>query len=142
MAAQSFTDDYLLYLLAQASAEASAQFHGELKQRQIPVLNWRIVASLYPENALTIGALASHALANQTTLTRAVDRMEASGLVRREPSKSDRRQVLVTLTPRGSELADQLTALAKAHEASILEKCSAAEIDALKRALKLLRRRV
>ena len=81
----SFTDDYLLYLLAQASAEASAQFHGELKKKGIPVLNWRILASLHPDNMLTIGKLASHALAHQTTLTRAVDRLEKQGLVRRVP---------------------------------------------------------
>ena len=79
MTSQHFTDNYLLYLLAQASSEASAQFHAELKKQGIPVLNWRILASLYPERRLTIGELAHHALANQTTLTRAVDRLEKAG---------------------------------------------------------------
>lgn len=142
MTVQSFTDDYLLYLLAQASAEASAQFHGELKKLQIPVLNWRIMASLHPANALTIGKLAGHALANQTTLTRAVDRMERNGLVKRSPSRSDRRQVVVSLTEDGRTLSDRLTELAKHHEASILAKCSTAEIDNLKKALKVLRGKI
>jgi len=142
MAQKAFTDDYLLYLLAQASAEASAQFHAELGKLGIPILTWRIFASLSPSVTLTIGELARHALVNQTTLTRAIDRLEASSEVERVPNEKDRRQVYVRLTSKGQGIAKSLTTKAKKHEAGILNACSEAEIQTLKDTLAMLRSRI
>jgi len=96
MTEKRFTDDYLLYLLAQASAEASAQFHAELAKIGIPVLNWRIFATLYPSTSFTIGDLARDCLSKQTTVTRAVDRLEYSGEVERYRRAGDRRETNCT----------------------------------------------
>jgi DNA-binding MarR family transcriptional regulator len=43
-------------------------------------------------------------------VTRLLDRMEAAGLVTRERSESDRRVVLVKVTPKGRRVADDLRA--------------------------------
>jgi DNA-binding MarR family transcriptional regulator len=40
-----------------------------------------------------------------------VDRLAGLGLVRREPARTDRRHVYVQLTPRGTEILEQLTAV-------------------------------
>lgn len=45
-----------------------------------------------------------------TSVTNTVDRLEASGLVRREPHPQDGRATLVTLTEEGRELAERATA--------------------------------
>ena len=138
---QSFTEDYLLYLLAQASSDASAQFHGSLARSGIPVSKWRVLATLYPERQLTIGQLADHCLIKQSTLTRTIDRLEKSGEVRRLLSPDDRRKVMVGLTPGGKELAANLIVRAKEHETEILSSYSAAEIETLKEMLNMLRQR-
>ena len=41
-------------------------------------------------------------------ITRLIDRLEAKGLVRREPHPQDRRQVLCAITPAGAQLVDVL----------------------------------
>ena len=41
-------------------------------------------------------------------ITRLIDRLEAKGLVRREPHPQDRRQVLCAITPQGTQLIDTL----------------------------------
>lgn len=137
-----FTEDYLLYLLAQASSDASAQFHRNLAGQGIPVSKWRVLATLYPARQLTIGQLADHCLIKQSTLTRTIDRLEKSGEVKRRPSSDDRRKVLVELTQDGKSLAADLIEKAKTHESQILSSYSNVEITTLKEMLNMLRQRV
>lgn len=47
-------------------------------------------------------------LADNSNLTRLVDRLESRGLVRRAPDQRDRRVTLVQLTPEGQALIDEL----------------------------------
>ncbi len=137
--AGAFTDDYLLYLLAQASAGASQAFHAELAKDGIAVSTWRILASLYPDFRLNVGALAEQSLLKQPTLTRTLDRLTKSELVRRVHSAADRRGVLVELTQKGRTLAAEKIEKARAHEAFILKNHSKSEITALKAMLRNLR---
>jgi DNA-binding MarR family transcriptional regulator len=55
------------------------------------------------EDGLRMNELASRILLSKSGLTRAVDRMEAAGLVRRERRADNRRVVLVHITPVGLE---------------------------------------
>lgn len=138
---QSFINDYLLYLLAHASAAASGEFHAYLAQEGISVAEWRILASLYPSKQLRIGQLAQECLQKQPTLTRIVDRMEADGMVARASSKTSRREVVVSLTDKGIERATKFVAKAKSHETSVLAEYSKSEAEILKEALRVLTRR-
>ena len=60
--AERFVNDYLLYLLARASSEVSAQFHQRLKTHGLQVAEWRVLASLSDGDGMTIGELAARAL--------------------------------------------------------------------------------
>lgn len=44
-----------------------------------------------------------------TSITNAVDRLESAGLVERQPHESDRRAILLVLTPLGKQVAQQAT---------------------------------
>jgi DNA-binding MarR family transcriptional regulator len=59
-----------------------------------------------PPFQLTPGALLRATLVTSGTMTNRIDRLAASGLVRREPDPKDRRGVLVTLTERGRSAVD------------------------------------
>jgi DNA-binding MarR family transcriptional regulator len=140
-AGPSFVEDYLLYLLARASAEASAEFHAVVKRRGLAVVEWRVLGAL-DGGRRTIGDLAAMTLVQQPTLTKIVDRMAAVGLVARRPDVADGRRVYVEATAKGGALAAELIRLARAHEAEILKGYSRAEAGALKGALrKLIARR-
>ncbi|MFL5321274.1 MAG: MarR family winged helix-turn-helix transcriptional regulator [Myxococcaceae bacterium] len=53
----------------------------------------------------TVGELAERTLTHQSSVSVVVGRLEKAGLVKRRPSKEDRRAVMVTLTPKGKSLA-------------------------------------
>jgi MarR family transcriptional regulator, organic hydroperoxide resistance regulator len=130
-----FVEDYLLYLLARASHEASAGFHARLKARGVAVPVWRVAATLHGSAAgETVGALAAACLMQQPTTTKLLDRMEADGLVTRH---REGRQTRVRLTPRGERLAQDLIPLARAHESELLAR-HAEEAPALKALLRAL----
>lgn len=133
----SFVDDYLLYLLARASSQASAQFHDIVKARGLSVAEWRVLGMLSSRPA-TIGDLVIASLFQQPTLTKIVDRMAGAGLVRRTADPDDGRRVQVSLTGPGRALADDLVPLAKDHEQMVLDAYTPDEARSLKSALKTL----
>jgi len=60
------------------------------------------------EAGVPLSQLCHAMLADNSNLTRLVDRLEARGLVRRAPDPRDRRVTLVQLTPEGKALIDEL----------------------------------
>src|SRR5271169_6950040 len=63
-----------------------------------------ILRRLWAEDGLTPGEIARRLGLATPTVTRAATRMEAAGLLRREPHPGDRRLVRLVLTERGREL--------------------------------------
>lgn len=134
-----FVDGYLLYLLARASAQASRQFHAQLPGKGVSVSDWRILAVLSGADAgVSVGELAARCLFKQPTLTRAVDRLERRGLVRRDVGDGDRRRVVVSLTGQGAALVSGLIEEARAHEAALLSGYTPEEAGTLRRVLATL----
>lgn len=133
-----FSEDYLHYLLAQASNAVSASFHAALAQQGIAVGDWRVLASLHPDLRLSVGELAEQCLIPASTLSRTLDRLERDELLARHHDARDRRQVRVQLSPRGQALADQLVHQARAQEQQILASYDAGEIQRLKDTLREL----
>ncbi|MEV1289608.1 MarR family transcriptional regulator [Micromonospora sp. NPDC049679] len=69
-----------------------------------------------PDQQLRMSELSAAVLYTTGGVTRLIDRMVAAGLVAREPSPTDRRSVLATLTPAGRDL---LTRAGRRHLAGI-----------------------
>lgn len=130
----TFVDDYLLYLLARASHQASRQFHKTVRAHGLRVPEWRVLACLC-DGPATIGDLAEKTLIQQPTLTKIVDRMADTGLLSRRPHAHDGRKVLVAITKTGRGKAEALIAEARRHEDHVLDRYEPGEADALKRAL-------
>ena len=132
-----FLDDFLLYLLARASAEASAGFHELVRKRGLSVGEWRVMFTL-TDGPVTVGEMAARTLMQQPTLTKLLDRMERAGTVRRQVDPADGRRVLIALTPAGRAHGEALMPSAAAHEAELLSDYAPAEAAALKTALRKL----
>ena len=60
--------------------------------------------------SLPMSVLGSRLQVHQTSVTNAVDRLEAAGLVARKPHPTDRRATLVELTEEGLAVAEKATA--------------------------------
>ena len=119
--AAHFVDDYLPALLAQASHLISREFHQVVNAKGFSVSEWRVLATLAGGDPVSIGRLAEITVMKQPTVTRLLDRMEASGHVKRLAHDGDRRVTLVSITPSGSRLVAGLIPLAREHERRVLE---------------------
>lgn len=85
------------HALGHASISVFAR-HGVYEGQQF------VLRRLWREDGLTPGQIARQLGLATPTVTRAATRMEASGLLRREPHPTDRRLVRLVLTARGREL--------------------------------------
>ncbi|MFE9422672.1 MarR family winged helix-turn-helix transcriptional regulator [Kitasatospora sp. NPDC006697] len=87
---------------------------------------------------LSAGALLKSAMVTSGAITNRVDRLSGKGLVERRPSPTDRRAVLIRLTPAGRELVDTMLQPHVANEESLIsaltpEEC--VQLDGLLRKL-------
>jgi len=96
------------YLLNRAANMIGATFSDQLKQHQVSLQAWRILATLSESDNQSLSELADHTGAELSYLSRAVVALEDKGLVHRRPSDIDKRIVLMTLTPAGHALMRKL----------------------------------
>src|SRR6266702_1225637 len=87
------------HALSMATATAFSR-HGVHEGQQF------ILRQLWAEDGQTPGEIARRLGLATPTVTRAATRMEAAGLLRREPHQRDRRLVRLVLTERGRALED------------------------------------
>lgn len=133
-----FVDDYLLYLLARASHNLSAEFHSTLRRAGVSVPVWRVLATLSGSTPETVTGLAEACLLQQPTMTKLLDRMVRDGLVHRLPDARDRRVVRIEATERGEALVQDLLIAARQHEAQVLARFPDMDPSAFKQLLRAM----
>ena len=126
-----FEDAFRLakHALAQASTSVFAR-HGVYEGQQF------VLRRLWREDGLTPGQIAKQLGLATPTVTRAATRMEAAGLLRRQPHPSDGRLVRLVLTDRGRELEQVIGPEMHALTEQTLAGFSAAERAELLKALR------
>jgi DNA-binding MarR family transcriptional regulator len=87
---------------------------------------------------LSPGALLRATLVTSGTMTNRIDRLEATGLVRRRPDPQDKRGVLVELTDLGLDTVDAAFAALLERERALLTQLDAAQQDELAGLLRTL----
>ena len=98
----------------------------------------RIVRGAGEEGIPTL-AIRDRMIEEGTTITRVLDKLEAAGLVRRERSVPDRRQVFCHVTAEGVRLLDVLDPLVDRADADAMAALGEREVDQLIRSLDRLR---
>jgi DNA-binding MarR family transcriptional regulator len=129
-------------LLVEAVDGFSAQLEKQLEDQHLSVQWFGILLRLArtPGHRLRMSDLAAQTTLSASGLTRAIDRLDAAGLVRREACSSDRRGAYAVLTPEGQARIDRalpphLDTLAAVFEGHY----SPAELDTLTALLRRLR---
>ncbi len=94
-------ESHISYAVAAAHRSVNQRMTAQLKKHGIQIEAWRVMECLDAGERLTMGALASKALINPPTLSKLVDRMVSDGLVHRQISQSDQREINLPLTHLG-----------------------------------------
>ncbi|MDQ7910822.1 MarR family transcriptional regulator [Phytohabitans sp. ZYX-F-186] len=88
-----------------------ARVEAALKPHGVTFARYEVLMLLYfsRKGSLPMSIIGERLQVHPTSVTNAVDRLEAAGLVRRVPHPDDRRATVVELLDRGRELADAAT---------------------------------
>lgn len=132
-------DAFLPYLLNQAAESTSRGFAQVYRSGYgMTRTQWRVLANLGRFGAMTATAIARLTHEEKTRLSRAVAALEARGWLRREPSAQDRRAEILSLTPDGSRVFDDLGAQALEHDRHLRQRLGPEAFEALTQALREL----
>ncbi len=93
--------DNPLYLMTRAIDRVARNVEAALGAHRFSQTQWRTLVALSEKEPLSIGELSDYTFVEGSALGRAVGKMEADGLVRRENDPADRRIVRVMLTDAG-----------------------------------------
>jgi DNA-binding MarR family transcriptional regulator len=103
--------------LAGASIERLAGAHGVTREEGDVLFSLRRAGAPY---RLLPSQLSAALLVSSGTMTGRLDRLEARGMIRRVPSPTDRRSVLIELTPAAVAVVDRVITEHVAREAEFL----------------------
>lgn len=97
--------------LSLAVVRLTRHLRGRRAESQVSLTQLSALATLSGEGEMTPGALAARERVQPPSMTRVIASLADLGLVDRKPHPTDGRQIIVSLSPRGSALiADEATA--------------------------------
>ncbi|MBX5490127.1 MAG: MarR family transcriptional regulator [Chloroflexi bacterium] len=98
----------------------------------------KVLLLLYSDDGATVGQIASQLGVTLSTVTGIVDRLVERGLVVRQESPTDRRQVVCRLTSEGQALAERLQQAGRSQLGVLLYKLRPDELTTVAAALEIL----
>lgn len=102
-------EDSVGYLMRKVMSSIRTQADAQLSTHDMTYAQWLPLFKLsLCQGAATVAGLARDLETDPAAMTRALDRLEAKGLVARERSTTDRRVVQLALTPEGQAVAAQV----------------------------------
>jgi DNA-binding MarR family transcriptional regulator len=100
------------YLLKRLGNLLTTTFDRELARYDMTHAQFGIFFKLLHGHARTAADLARELMTDTGAMTRMLDRLEEKGFVQRTRSCEDRRVIEVALTPKGKQMADEMTQVA------------------------------
>jgi DNA-binding MarR family transcriptional regulator len=102
---------HLLHILAHTQHRVSSRVAAALRTQQSSIEEWRVLSMLADRAGHSMSEIAEYALLPAPTATKLIDRMVSTNLVYRRIDPTDRRRVLVFLSPRGRAAHRRLRAV-------------------------------
>lgn len=124
---------YRLAVLAEHVSQAVAQLYGD--RFQITRAEWRVLAALGANNGMAAKDIGAYSTLDKMQVSRAVARLEETGLITRATDDADRRAKILTLTVSGRALFQKIVPLARAREDYLLEDLDPQERAMLEKAM-------
>lgn len=126
------------FLLSRLMREVMAREKPILDAAGLEMWDYAVLTALAESNAPTQAQLAATTGRDKTRLIGNLDRLEAQGLVAREPDPADRRNRIVSLTSTGAKVLRSCREAVGAMETELLSDLDPADRAAFERALTVL----
>jgi DNA-binding MarR family transcriptional regulator len=130
---------YRLNVVASLTSQALSRIYAERYKFGVP--EWRILVTLGEFGAMTGKAIGSHSHMHKTKVSRAVALMERRKLVARKANREDLRESILSLTPTGQAIYDDLAPAALDFAQQLLDVVEPGDRPALDRALRRIAER-
>jgi DNA-binding MarR family transcriptional regulator len=102
--------------IQRAEALVTAEINRLLKPLDLNAVRYEVLALMtWTGKPMLLGQISDWLMVHPTSATNNIERLEATGYVRRVPNPADRRSTLVELTHRGEEVMEEATAIVVEH---------------------------
>lgn len=136
-AAPLLLDQQLCFALYSANLAMHKVYRKLLTQMDITYPQYLVMLVLWQQDSLTVSEIGERLFLDSATLTPLLKRLENAGLLNRQRSRQDERQVVVSLTDAGRSLRQQAESIPD--EIQCASDCSEDEMNSLKLQLNQLR---
>jgi DNA-binding MarR family transcriptional regulator len=123
--------DHPTTLIRAIHARSYAHLSHSLSRYDLAPVEWRILSTLQESDGHNIAYLADRTSTERSNLSRAVDQLEARGLVRRRRELRDRRHVQLYLTKAGRKKFEEVLPTVLWNIDRVVKGFSAKELDTL-----------
>lgn len=126
----------LLYLIKQVELAARARLDDIVRSAGLTALQYTALTVLERNENMTSAKLARNSFVTAQSMADMIAILENRGLIERRRDLSDRRRLLVALTPAGRALLDQYREQVAELESSMVTGLSTAEVTRLRQELR------
>jgi len=128
------------FITGKASIAVARRLQKKFKRASIDITieQWSVLYHLWKEDGVSQQDLCDSTFRDKPSITRLVDNLEKLKLVKRTPSKNDRRKNLIYLTKEAQHLQDKTMAIAGETVSEALKGVSSAHIEVAKEVLQLV----
>ncbi len=134
-----YLEDFIPYRLAVLTKAVSTSFSKTYAEKfGITIAQWRVMAAIGREANCTASSIVEHAAMDKVQVSRAVSGLIKLGHVESRAHDKDRRNSVLSFTPKGRATYEQIVPAARAFEKSLMSVMSAKDIDDLDRLLEKL----
>ncbi len=128
-------EDRVSFLTHRINARLQQVCNPVIFPYKLDLYSSRIIVALAEKGPMRVGELVDLMALPQSTMSHQLKRLEKDGYVLRTRSASDNRTVVITLTERGSSVAETCNRLSDCIMASISDEMSEQELELLTRLL-------
>ncbi|MEN4770245.1 MarR family winged helix-turn-helix transcriptional regulator [Duffyella gerundensis] len=130
-------DQQLCFAIYSANLAMHKVYRQLLLPLEITYPQYLVMLVLWQQDDITVSEIGERLFLDSATLTPLLKRLEAAGLLNRQRSRRDERQVVVTLTAKGQALKTEAQAIPQAVQRA--SSCDIDTISTLKAQLDMLR---
>lgn len=130
---------YRFSIIARRQTRCLAQMHSATFG--LSVNGWKLMSVIDHFGPLSASEAGAHTSLEPAKVTRGIDALAEQGLVLRREDPADRRRTILSLSPKGRRMHDNIEQVSRALERELLEVLTAAERETLYLVLDKLERR-